>query len=191
MDDFSGVTDDCVKCGRTLEVASERCEGCGLAVNFSELAGSAKERSIATWEGGFRATCSTRNSWVWLQVPGIAVWIGFLVSLWAKSTGPNLFSIFALIGLLVSAGYLVMGVCGRVEVSRQGDEGRIFQGVGRHGWTRRFLWKDVRSIGEGRSDFRNHYRPIEMELQQGWIRFGSLLSQQSRWFLVQLMRSQI
>ncbi len=50
--------------------------------------------------------------------------------------------------------YALMTVVGRVEITIRQGRGRIFIGIGRYGWTRRFDWGDVNTIREDKPEPR-------------------------------------
>jgi len=80
---------------------------------------------------------------------------------------------------------------GRVEVVKEGPEGRFF-GVGRVGWTCRFRWQDVREV----QNLVTPARPKQAERRVIWVdlgngkvvTFGSLLDEVKRAYLIEAIR---
>jgi hypothetical protein len=81
---------------------------------------------------------------------------------------------------------------GRVEVVKEGPEGRFFVGVGRVGWTCRFRWQDVREV----QNLVTPARPKQAERRVIWVdlgngkvvTFGSLLDEVQRAYLIEAIR---
>jgi hypothetical protein len=140
-----------------------------------------------------------------LLIPFLAVWIAIgwrLVSVaqFVKgfSNGPMfMFAIPFVLGFLLTCMQILLLAWGRIEVTRDGDEGSIFRGIGQTGWTRRFRWSELRSVHETTGLLRPRGGPpfklIELEFARGRrpLKFGTLLSQERRWFLMSRLRSQI
>lgn len=121
-------------------------------------------------------------------VPFTLVWSG--VSLTTLYIGPLLrgegfgfasfFGLPFLIGSVVLISWCLMTVAGRVEVRAEGYDGRVFTGVGGIGWSKRFSWRDVRSVSERQSSFKLNNNPRNQIALEGQRRivFGSLLSEE-------------
>ncbi len=183
------------------------CRACESAFRFSELAEQCPPNgtSVETRSGGFRAVASTRNPWAWLLIPLLGVWIAvgwriFSVLQFVKGFSDARVSVFAIpfvLGCLVTCMQILLLAWGRIEVTRNGDEGSIFQGIGQTGWTRRFRWSELRSVQEATGLLRPRGGPpfklIELEFGRGRrpFKFGTLLNQERRWFLMSRLRSQI
>jgi hypothetical protein len=108
-------------------------------------------------------------------------------------------SVEILLLLVVLAGLLIMTqIFGRVGLARNGDEGSVFIGLGSIGWTRKFSWRTIESLKEigtpsplGRGFVS---RLIELDLcsdSPARLRFGALLTDERRWFLLAVLRSQL
>lgn len=85
-----------------------------------------------------------------------------------------------------------MQVGDRVDVVKEGSEGRFFVGVGRLGWTCRFRWQDVRAV----QNLVTPARPKQSERRVIWVdlgngrvvQFGSLLDNAKRAYLIEAIR---
>jgi len=193
------------------------CRSCGARHRFSELvhglahfkldvnnppAGATYEQSIE----GDRISATTRSAIAFFLVPFVLVWsvtsvgtiYGRQVANGEFSVAQSLFGIPFLLGAVVVGSMAAMHAFGRVTVTRSGGSGTVFTGVGSIGWTRRFSWTDVRAIREYNSPHGSRGRRpatlIEIELATGsaepkHLRFGSLLSDNRRRFIIGVMRS--
>jgi hypothetical protein len=102
-------------------------------------------------------------------------------------------------GTLYMASLVLMTAAGTVVVSRDGDEAKVFQGIGPLGWTRSFRWSEVDRVVEGTSSWGSRrgappLRLIELHLksiERPVVKFGKLLSDERRWFLIAALRSKI
>jgi hypothetical protein len=193
------------------------CRRCGAAFRFSELLQGGgfpafdlshppQGASFQAGPNGFVASAHTRSSQAWFLVPFMLVWSGFsldgiYVSQFQKGRfdlGQSLLGIPFILGTILLGTQAIMYACGRVSVARNADEGSVFQGVGPCGWTRRFRWLDVESVVEGDASYGPRggpaYRLIMLNFRSGRrlsLNFGTLLSDERRWFLISVLRSQI
>ncbi|MDR0353907.1 MAG: hypothetical protein LBI02_11405 [Opitutaceae bacterium] len=114
---------------------------------------------------------------------GLTGSLGGLLFLWLFLTP------FILIGtgMIVS---LLMSLFGRVEITIQADTntGRVFSGLGRVGWTRKFIPSRVGEIGGTRTRWTLNGASQELaflrEKDGEMIKFGLLLSEERRAFLI-------
>ena len=81
---------------------------------------------------------------------------------------------------------VIMCLCGKVVVAVDGDEGRVFAGVGSVGWTRRFVWGCVTAVEETAVDYNGQSR-ISL-ISQTRLTFGTLLTDCRRHFVLQGLR---
>ena len=194
------------------------CRKCGGSYRFSELIESGggavfdpsnppHGTSIRAAAGGFSASASTRSAQAWFLVPFMCVWSGFSLggiygSQFLKGhfdLGNSLMGIPFVLGTLLFGTQAVMSACGHVSIALIGDEGSIFEGVGPLGWTRRFRWSDLESVREGRASYlsgrgRQNDLLIALHFKSGSqppLRFGTMLSEERRWFLMWALRSQL
>jgi len=88
-----------------------------------------------------------------IPVPFTALWaVGSLWAIYGSQIAKGTFDptsslagIPFLLGSLVLLWMTLMAVCGKVVVRASGDEGSVFVGVGRFGWTRRFRGSEIRT----------------------------------------------
>jgi hypothetical protein len=104
--------------------------------------------------------------------------------------GVSLFGIPFVLGTLWFGSMAVMSVCGKVEVRSEGDDGRVFQGVGPIGWTQSFDWANITGITEDSPEYRNWSRSgkVISLIGRGRLKFGSMLSEQRMYYLIQGLR---
>jgi hypothetical protein len=86
-----------------------------------------------------------------------------------------------------------MSVCGKLVVTVDGSQGRIFAGVGPIGWTRRFDWTSITAVEE---DVMGYHREgnnglVIALIGQTRIKFGSMLTDPRRYFVLQVLRTQM
>ena len=127
---------------------------------------------------------------VWFPAPkmdGGDMTIGMTIFLWVFLTP------FILIGLFV-AGAALSSIFGRTEVRITEAEATVFTGIGTLGWRRRFDPSQIKGIrthrkhnGEG-----NDTLTILAETREGKeIKFGSLLSNERRQFVLAALRKKL
>ena len=96
---------------------------------------------------------------------------------------------FVLVGVGMAAAALAT-LLGKVIVSVDGSDGRVFIGVGPVGWTRRFDWHKVTSVREAKSTWTQNDRHVPLILIDGEtpLKFGSLLNEQRRRYVAAALR---
>lgn len=215
----------CPRCGNRLpsediNVAADTalCRGCGGAYRFSDLVENGgglvfdpfnppHGASFQQAPCGFSASATTRSALAWFLVPFMCVWSGFsLGGIYGHQIvsghfdlGSSLFGIPFVLGTLLFGTHAAMSACGHVSITRNGDSGRIFEGIGPLGWVRRFRWSDLESVSQGRASYgpgrgRQNYLLIVLNLKsygRPTLRFGTLLSEDRRGFLIWVLRSQL
>jgi hypothetical protein len=200
-----------------VSVDTALCRRCGASFRFSELvqpygatvfdvSNPPLGASFNTTAGGFITGATTRSSQAWFLVPFMLVWSGFsLGGLYGSQfqagrfdLGQSLFGIPFVLGTMLFGSQAIMTACGRIAVARSGDEGTVFEGVGPFGWTRRFRWSDLESVTEGEASYGPrggpNYRVITLSFrsrERPSLQFGTLLSEERRWFLISALSSQI
>lgn len=146
---------------------------------------------------GWRLTSTTRSQVGFILVPFALFWCGvgfpnlyvYLVSGtydWGQTAGVSVFCIAALVLVL----FALMTTVGMLTVSVERGEGSVFVGIGPIGWTRRFDWNGIRKIEEENVGYRysgSNGLAIAL-IGQARIKFGSMLTHQRRYFLVQALR---
>lgn len=147
---------------------------------------------------GWRIGASTRSPVAFFLVPFMCVWSGFSlggiygtqIAKGEFNLGMSLFGIPFVIGTLLFGGLALMTVCGRIDVIVADTAGRLFTGVGPFGWTRRFEWSEVTRIEEDvlgyqHSGSNGHVISLVGKTR---LRFGSMMSDARRYFLLQGLR---
>jgi hypothetical protein len=186
------------------------CEKCNEAFSLSALAAGGKvtpgfdihEPPCGAWfeetSTGWRIGATTRSPVAFFLVPFMCVWSGFtLGGIYGSQIingefdiGISLFGIPFLLGTLLFGSIAVMSVCGKEVIEVEGDDGRVFAGVGPIGWTWRFNWASISSIEE---DFSNHQhggnsgRVIAL-VGQTKLQIAGIMSESRRYYLLQCLR---
>lgn len=193
------------------------CRACGATYKFSELvaggnfysfdpANPPEGASFRQDAEGTRVTGTTRSALAFFLVPFLCVWSGFsLTGIYGSQIRhgvfrltESLFGIPFLLGTVLLGTQAAMMAAGQVVVFWNKDEGTVFSGVGPIGWMRKFRWSRVQSVtecdaayGPGRG---RRYRVIRIDVLHDArvrsIRFGTLLSEERRQFLLSVLRSQ-
>ncbi|HEV7280033.1 MAG TPA: hypothetical protein VGN57_07445 [Pirellulaceae bacterium] len=183
----------CPECDEAFSVS-------GLAADQKELveefdlgrlpAGVAFEQTRLGW----RLTSTARSSDGFFLVPFALFWYGLgLPSLyayvtsgeydWNQNVGVLLFCMAALVVMYLA----LLTTIGRLAVSVERGEGNVVVGVGFIRWTRRFDWNTVRKVQEEPVAPGHDTFAIVLIGQQS-LRFGSMLTDERRRFLVQALR---
>lgn len=193
------------------------CPGCGAAFKPSEaprLADPVRPFSVERpprgvsfeWRAqGFVIRAKTRSPVAFFIVPFTLVWTGFTLSFLYIGPlffgeGPSFLTLFGLPFLAVSifltalSGMLLFG---HIRISASGFDGEIFTGIGRFGRRRRFDWSDIAEVREDirvtttvRDGRRRKSRTAQVCLEGNErILFGSLLSDERRFYVVKALQS--
>jgi hypothetical protein len=187
------------------------CRHCSSTHSFAMLSGATTidlqvHPSGTRFElltGGFTAEAITRSWMAAFLVPFTCVWAGMSVgNLYGRQILHGSFDLTQsfmglpfLIGSIVLVGWCALSIGGVVRVTRQGDELKIFTGVGPIGWRRRYRWSEIHTVREdltattGRWG-RNQGRCIILE---GTTRaaFGSILTEERRYFILKVIRKML
>jgi len=189
----------CPQCGEAFPISSVVAGG-GAAGNFDVNApprGAWLEDLGSDWTIG----ATTRSPMAFFLVPFLCVWSGGSLGAIYRTQiakgefnlATSLFGIPFLLGTLVFGSLALMYVCGKVVVSVDRDAGRVFTGVGPFGWTRRFDWDAVTGVEENLALFTQNSWPggaIAL-VGQSRLKFGSMLSQGRRYFMLQALRKML
>lgn len=186
----------CPNCDEAFSVSAAIAAGNGVD-NFNIAcppAGAWFADTGANWQVG-----ATTRSWgAFFIVPFTCVWSGFSIGGIYGTQIANaefnvvmsLFGIPFLVGSLILGGLSLMSICGKMTVSVAGHEGGVFTGVGSLGWTRRFDWLSIQTVEEDYLGY--HYSGSSGQVialvGQSRIRFGSMLSDARRYYLLQTLR---
>ena len=150
---------------------------------------------------GWRLGATTRSAGAFVAVPFLCLWCG--IGIWAiysplESGEFNPAS--SLLGILVvglflviitpwTGWYAIMTVGGKVVVTTEDDDGRLFVGVGLIGWTWRFNWASVSVIAEEQTYYQSgNNGPVIALVGKSRLQFGSMLSDARRYYLLQCLR---
>lgn len=184
------------------------CWNCGEAFSISAMVAAGQnaehfdinqppngawfERTAPGWQIG----ATTRSSVAVFIVPGLCVWSGFaLGGIYGTQIVhrefnllSSLFGVPFVLATLFFGSVAAMTVCGKVTVSTDGNEGRVFTGIGPFGWIRRFDWSAVSAVTEtpslARDIIRNQGVVMIALSGQSLICFGSLLSEARRYYML-------
>lgn len=204
----------CASCGAQLpseqiNVATDtaHCLGCGTVGKLSELL--VTKRNAESFVGeppagvsfqqdgeGFEIVSTIRSLLLVFMLPFAVAWISFLSFFISQmpADGPVQMKLFML--PFVVAGIALLTTCvlmalGRVSVGAKGYEGWVFIGVGSLGWTRRFSWRDIERIEEGRTSFQVNgtNQPTILLSGSRYINFGSMLSGERRNYILRRLQT--
>ena len=85
---------------------------------------------------------------------------------------------------------VIMAICGKIVITVEREDGRVFTGVGPIGWTRNFNWRSITAIEEtvtrDKSSEGNRFHIALIGQQR--LKFGSTLSDEKRYYIVQALR---
>jgi hypothetical protein len=185
----------CPRCGEAFSlsalVAGEEADTVDLE---SPPAGAWFQREMS----GFVVGATTRSPAAFFLVPFMCFWSGFSLGGIYGSQIINgqlnpflcLFGIPFVLGTLVFGSLAVMTVCGKIVVSVDRDEGKLFMGVGSIGWTRRFAWSSVKRVEEQPLGYRysGQNGPALALVGDTRLKFGSMLRDARRYFMLQALR---
>lgn len=105
---------------------------------------------------------TTRNPIAFFLVPFMLVWSGFSIGgiygsqIISGEFDPfmSLFGIPFIIGSIVFWTITLMTIWGKVEVSISREGGKVFTGLGKIGYTRKFSWDEVSGISENSTSLK-------------------------------------
>ena len=207
----------CPSCSKRLassdiNVASDVavCPQCGEVFAVSSIVSAGRDvtnfdvrqppSGVSFYDSGFEwtITASTRSPIAFFLVPFMFVWSGFSlggiyggqIAAGKFSLLLSLFGIPFLLGTFLFGAIAIMAVCGKIVVSSTRNQGRIFTGVGPLGWTRKFDWGSVNAVEENEtlnSSSRRTGHTIAL-VGQTRLKFGSMLSDEKRFYIVQTLR---
>lgn len=143
---------------------------------------------------GWRIGATTRSPLAFFLFPFMCVWSGGALggiygTQFARgefNPSLSLFGIPFVVGTLVLGSLVLMSICGQVVVSKEGDGGCVFVGVDSIGWTQRFDWASISRVEEDRG-YHHNSRVVAL-IGQSRLKFGSLLSDTKRYYLLQGLR---
>jgi hypothetical protein len=171
-----------------------------------DFADPPKGESFELVPDGFVVSAKSRRGWVWLV---LFLAIGRLLPLQFDALHRfnlgqidlirlSATSLLTTIAVLAGTLMALLQVLGSVALRRSGDAGSVFVGVGRIGWIRRFSWIEIDSVREMAESRRWGTGPtnrfVELHFRDGRsqaLRFGTLLTNERRWFMLAVLRSQL
>jgi hypothetical protein len=185
----------CANCGEAFSLA--RIIAAGHGTHDFDIHQPPRGAWFEDTDTGWRIAASTRSPLAFFVVPFMCVWSGGSIggiygSQIAEGQFNLLLSLFGIpfvLGSVALASLAVMSVCGKVVVSTDCNDGQVFTGVGPFGWTRRFAWASINAVEEdslGHASGSNG-RVISL-VGQSRIKFGSLLTEPRRFYLLQGLR---
>ena len=186
------------------------CAGCNEAFSISELVASGQDAEgfdfsdppRGVWfdetYDGWTIGATTRSVMAFFLVPFMCVWSGFSIGgIYGQqivdgefNLSTSLFGIPFLIGTIVLGSVALMTVCGKVTVTIEKGEGRVFTGVGPIGWSRRFDWASIKRVEEDHMSTQHAGSQGMVICLVGTkkLKFGSMLTEDRRDFLLQALR---
>jgi hypothetical protein len=93
----------------------------------------------------------------------------------------------------VLGAYVIMTIAGKIEITYNNEGGKIFTGVGKIGFTKSFVWKDINTIEESLSNIKSgssNYYQINL-IGQKRISFGSGLNDERRYYIMSVLRNHL
>jgi hypothetical protein len=149
---------------------------------------------------GFTAGATTRSWMALFIVPFTCIWAGgSMFGIYGTqilkghfNLGNSVFGIPFLFGSIFLVSWCLMSVAGKVTVTRHSDQLCIFTGLGPIGWTRTCALSDFSSVREGFANFGgwNSRQGPAIRLEgKRVVAFGSMLSTNRRYFLVQVLQT--
>ncbi len=203
MDDLNVSKDMalCRNCGKTfafLGLLSPSNQP-AMEIDLDRLPGGVWRRETF---GGFVIGATTRSAAVGCLIPFFCVWGGFsLAGIYGTQIVKGRFDLLpSLFGLPFLAGSVAMFVAimmmlfGKVEVSVSNGEGQTFTGFGAIGLTQRFDWNGVGGVEEAVNRWYRNGQPmraVRLLLPDRVVNFGSILNDQRRYCLAQLLRREL
>lgn len=100
-------------------------------------------------------------------------------------------------GVLYAAGFGAVSAFGEVRITRAGDDGAIFTGLGSLGRTRQIHWSDFHGAADQAvsvytgARFNRTERRVALTGSQKQVQFGADLSDEQRAFIVRYLREQV
>ncbi len=151
---------------------------------------------------GWTAGATTRSPIAFFLVPFMCVWSGFsLGGIYGSQIVAgkfdllmSLFGIPFILGTLLFGSLAVMTVVGKVVVTVDRNVGRVFTGVGRIGWTQHFDWNAITRIEEDGLGYHHAGSTSGLVIAligTTRIKFGSMLTDARRYFMLQALRKQL
>ena len=151
---------------------------------------------------GWTVGATTRSPIAFFLVPFMCVWSGFsLGGIYGSQIVAgefnllmSLFGIPFILGTLLFGSLAVMTVVGKVVVSVDRNFGRVFTGVGRIGYAQDFDWNTITRIEEDGLGYHHAGSTSGLVIAligATRIKFGSMLTDARRYFLLQALRKQL
>lgn len=101
----------------------------------------------------------------------------------------SLFGIPFLLGSILFWSIALMTVVGKVEITLDHTDGKVFTGVGKIGYTKRFELSEIQTVRESQSSGRRGSSTYSIALEgQRRITFGTLLNESRRYYLLKVLQ---
>jgi len=134
-----------------------------------------------------------------LAVLPFRIWDDIVRDIWNDgfTWGTGIFAAIWGAALLCLAGLLVFAIFGEIRITKAGDDGKIFTGVGKLGRTHRLQWSDYDGVDErdgsvySNARFTRTVHFIELQGRKGNYRFGNDLSDQNRALVIDFLRTRV
>ena len=154
-------------------------------ISFEKTAEGFRLRaSCRSFEGGlYRTVFAGALCWIPFQLWWdliLGVWDYEGISFWATVLFLGVWAV----GSMYAVDLALMALFGEVRITRRGDLGEIFVGIGPAGWTRHIRWSEFQRAGmievrlAGRGGHKKHYVVIEGPAKR--IKFGWLLPEEQQ-----------
>ena len=158
--------------GFELRVSCVSIEDAVLRVG---LAGCLSSLPFVLWWDLIRDLGSDSGLSFWVTCAFLGAWFAAIVYAW-------------IVGL--------MTLFGEVHITKSGDQGQIFTGIGKLGWTHHFRWSEwtgvtttVVSSSVGRRSVKRPYLVLEAPSKR--YRFGSYVPEREQAFIVEQLRKHV
>ncbi len=188
----------CSKCDHVFRI-SENLE------NYIDDDFSLHDTPDGTWyKSNFNGTtigATTRSPVAFFLVPFMIIWSGGSVG--AIYGGQlisgefdltqSLFGIPFLLGSIFFWTFALMSIWGKVELTLNSKGGKVFTGIGNIGLVKRFMWEDIRTIKEKKSNlsYPGSQRGNLVFEGKNRISFGLGVKEERRYYLFRAIKSLI
>jgi hypothetical protein len=162
-----------------------------LTANGFQMRASYRSFTNIVFRVGFAAVLSSLPYVLWWDLilgvwyeegPGFWITIAFL-AVWAAA--------IAYVDILA-----LLALAGEVRITKENDQGKIFNGIGKLGWTRSFRWSDFNGlslVSEQKSADGRSFRSggILLSAPAKSYKFGWLLPEERRSFITAMLQKHV
>jgi len=148
-------------------------------------------------EGELIVGATTRSFMALFMVPFMLIWSGgSLGGIYGSQIMNGEFNLFMslfgipfLLGSILFWGITLMFITGKVEITLDQREGKVFTGVGKIGYTKRFDLDDITTVREKITTGNKERTGTAIALEgQKQITFGGFLSESRRYYLLKTLQ---